>query len=324
MAKQGDPRAMYKLGNAYYSGLGVKSNIPQATRWYKRAAAKGYHKASYKLGLIYSDQKKFRAASSEFRKAAQKRFPPAQYELAKLYYLGKGIRTNKTKALIWAKRSEANGYRRAKLLLAKLEVRLEPRKKRTSDVKPQVDRKKPKVTAKPKTGKTSKKTKKHTRTAKRKKEKKIAKKTSPKNNKPAGPTARFSGSRTRDTVMSGYWSLNGKPAEFLPSPLAKCVRRDKDIDCKVKRRNKVTSKAQIDYTIRSVVYNFRANGKFVLRYQHNVIFVLPLDDADNPEPDPNLPKSGRQKMHKLSCQLMGKTKIRCTNSKNQIISLVRL
>jgi len=52
-AAAGDVIAEYKLGEAYRLGAGLEKNIPQAFKWYARAAEQGHSGAQYKLGLIY-------------------------------------------------------------------------------------------------------------------------------------------------------------------------------------------------------------------------------------------------------------------------------
>ena len=41
LASSGDPLAQYYLGRMYNSGEGVPKDMPQALRWYRRAAERG-------------------------------------------------------------------------------------------------------------------------------------------------------------------------------------------------------------------------------------------------------------------------------------------
>jgi len=56
LAKKGDPRAQYKLGNMYENGHGAKVNLDEAIKWYKKSAAQNY--AAAKMRLTYLDVKK--------------------------------------------------------------------------------------------------------------------------------------------------------------------------------------------------------------------------------------------------------------------------
>ena len=53
-AEQSDPDAQNELGNAYNGGrAGLKQDYGEALKWYRRAADKGYALAQYNLGLAY-------------------------------------------------------------------------------------------------------------------------------------------------------------------------------------------------------------------------------------------------------------------------------
>ena len=52
-AEQGDVEAQYRLGNAYYYGTGVPTNIGEAVKWYRMAAEQGHVVAQNRLGASY-------------------------------------------------------------------------------------------------------------------------------------------------------------------------------------------------------------------------------------------------------------------------------
>ena len=51
MAKQGNPRAQYYLGEMHEQGLGTKQDVDEAFKWYNKAAEKGDPLAQRKLAL---------------------------------------------------------------------------------------------------------------------------------------------------------------------------------------------------------------------------------------------------------------------------------
>lgn len=48
------PEVLYHLGFMYATGLGIKQNYLSASKWYERAAKKGYPQAQYNLGILYA------------------------------------------------------------------------------------------------------------------------------------------------------------------------------------------------------------------------------------------------------------------------------
>jgi len=56
LAKKGNPQSQYKLGNMYENGQGVKANLDEAAKWYKKSAAQ--NNAPAKMRLTYIDIKK--------------------------------------------------------------------------------------------------------------------------------------------------------------------------------------------------------------------------------------------------------------------------
>jgi serine/threonine-protein phosphatase 6 regulatory ankyrin repeat subunit B len=52
-ARVGDPEALYRLGNAYRSGIGVEKDHVQAAAWYHKAAALRHPDARFALGTLY-------------------------------------------------------------------------------------------------------------------------------------------------------------------------------------------------------------------------------------------------------------------------------
>jgi TPR repeat protein len=77
-ARQGDPRAMFSLGQMAY----VARDYSEARRWLERAQNKGHHRSTYWLGKLYwrghGVSKDQAEAMRLFQQAAQMRNPEAK------------------------------------------------------------------------------------------------------------------------------------------------------------------------------------------------------------------------------------------------------
>ena len=121
-AAAGDVDAEYKLGEAYRLGLGLEKDIPQAFKWYARAAEQGHNGARYKLGMIYQSgegiRQNFGRAANWYRLAANiGHLPEAQFAMGQLYFLGKGVLQDYKEAFAWYERAARQGHPVAQHLL---------------------------------------------------------------------------------------------------------------------------------------------------------------------------------------------------------------
>ena len=53
LARQGNAKAQFFLGNMYYKGIGVPQNDGAAYKWFKKAAEQGLTRAQNNLGTLY-------------------------------------------------------------------------------------------------------------------------------------------------------------------------------------------------------------------------------------------------------------------------------
>ena len=53
LARDGDKRAQYYLGNMFALGQGVKQDHEEAAKWYERSAKSGSHRSAEALGKMY-------------------------------------------------------------------------------------------------------------------------------------------------------------------------------------------------------------------------------------------------------------------------------
>ena len=52
-AKEGNDEAQYRLGSMYARGTGVKKDMGEAYKWYRRAAGQGHEKARDAMDFVY-------------------------------------------------------------------------------------------------------------------------------------------------------------------------------------------------------------------------------------------------------------------------------
>ncbi len=87
-AEQGFADAQNRLGEMYYSGLGVAIDYKEAVKWYRLAAEQGHAKAQFNLGLMYEEGKgvaqDYEEALKLYRLAVEQGVVEAQYSITKL------------------------------------------------------------------------------------------------------------------------------------------------------------------------------------------------------------------------------------------------
>jgi localization factor PodJL len=145
----GEPAAEYELGSRYAEGRGVPQNLPEAVRWFERAANagfvpaqfrlaslnekgeglkkdvqnarrlyleaanKGHAKAMHNLAVLYSEgidgRPDYKAAAEWFRKAANHGVTDSQYNVAILYARGIGVGANLAESYKWFALAATNG-----------------------------------------------------------------------------------------------------------------------------------------------------------------------------------------------------------------------
>ncbi len=294
-AATGDKRAQYRLGLAYMLGNDVKVNIGESIYWLGKSAKQGYVKAAHKIGVLYYNnrdgRKNYGKAVRWFTIAAKRNYAPSQYYLAKMYFIGKGIPRDLDFALVWSARAGKNG------MDTKRQIRQIERAIKLRAAKTHIAAKK----------------KKKIRT----KQKLIRTNTPSKAVRPGIYNAR-STRHVLELVLSGYWALNDKPADHMPSSVNKCAEKNGAVHCKSERISRSTKDYRADYTVNSTFFNFNRSGQFNVQYRVTYIFVLP-SDPDDPDPSYQMPTAGRSTtVTILNCQILSKKKIRCKSPDKKI------
>ena len=124
-ANAGDPSAQFVVGKIFdYGNGGVTQNQEVAARWYRRAAEKGYPGAQFNMGNCcqlgegVSENKE--EAVYWYRKAALQGDADSQYMLGLCYASGDGVAKNPRRAIEWFKESSRQGHRLAQDILVRI------------------------------------------------------------------------------------------------------------------------------------------------------------------------------------------------------------
>jgi hypothetical protein len=116
-AEQGDAEGEYSLGGKYDSGDGVPQDYTEALKWYRRAAEQGHSTAQYNVGVLYyralGTHQDLAEAARWWKKAALQGNADAQLSLGALYYAGGGVQKDEAEALAWFMVSAARGNNQA-------------------------------------------------------------------------------------------------------------------------------------------------------------------------------------------------------------------
>lgn len=114
-AKQEHAGAAYALGQLYAVGDGVELDIPHAVTWYIIASNGGDVRAMCTLASCYEKGEGVSTVDYDqalywYRKAAEKNYPLAQFNIGVYYRDGKGVPKDTLEALSWFRRAADQGY----------------------------------------------------------------------------------------------------------------------------------------------------------------------------------------------------------------------
>lgn len=121
-AELSDLDAQNALGNAYNEGqAGLKQDYAEALKWYRRAAEKGFAPAQYNLGLAYEQGHGVAADEQQafkyYLQAAEQGFGVAQFNVGNMYAAGRGIGRDLFEANLWFKQAAEKGVAEAQFNL---------------------------------------------------------------------------------------------------------------------------------------------------------------------------------------------------------------
>lgn len=96
--KGGSLSGMCHLGVCYQYGYGVTKALPMARGLFEVADAKGFDRAPLFIADMYKDEKQYSKAVEQIERSRARGSFEASYELAKLYYMGLGVKVDNAKA----------------------------------------------------------------------------------------------------------------------------------------------------------------------------------------------------------------------------------
>ena len=111
----------------YENGQGVAQNYAEAVKWYRKAADKGFAQAQFNLGLLYYQGRGVDLDDVEavkwFRKSADQGVAEAEYMLGFMYDGGIGVQQNDIEAMKWFQKAVDHGFANAKNALNTIQER---------------------------------------------------------------------------------------------------------------------------------------------------------------------------------------------------------
>jgi TPR repeat protein len=113
LAREGNAKAEFNLGQMYINGDGVQQDVPQAVKWYRLSADHGYSEAQYTLGALHF--RRYAALPSDleaidwYRRAADQGHLRSQLNLGDLYFKGEVVPQDISMALGWYRLAASQG-----------------------------------------------------------------------------------------------------------------------------------------------------------------------------------------------------------------------
>ena len=90
-----------------------QGQFENAAFWYRKAANKGYANAQYNLGVLYSKgrgvEKNYKQAAAWYLKAANQGYTNAQFNLGVIYSKGQGVEQSNQQSAAWYHKAAENG-----------------------------------------------------------------------------------------------------------------------------------------------------------------------------------------------------------------------
>ena len=128
-AEKGYPPAQYQLGMMYRSDAdpNIRSQR-QAVKWVRLAAEQNHIEAMHEMGHWYFlgvegiFVQDFKKAFYWFEKSALKGYANAQSDLARMYFLGYGMKRDLGKALYWYEKAALQGHLSSQIGLVKIYI----------------------------------------------------------------------------------------------------------------------------------------------------------------------------------------------------------
>ena len=114
--------AVLAMGWFYLNGVGVAQDLDQADRWYRRSARQGDPRAMFSLGQMAYGAREFKSALAWFTRASDGGHARSLFWIGKLHWHGRGVSKDKKQAMVLfqkASRRKVPEAQRALRLLSK-------------------------------------------------------------------------------------------------------------------------------------------------------------------------------------------------------------
>jgi TPR repeat protein len=99
-AESGMRDAVLAMGWFYLNGVGVEQDAEQAKHWYRKSARQGDPLAMFSLGQMAYDQRDHADALVWFRRAADKGHAKSLFWIGKLFWRGQGVPVDRKQAMV--------------------------------------------------------------------------------------------------------------------------------------------------------------------------------------------------------------------------------
>ncbi|MEO3998056.1 peptidoglycan-binding protein [Mesorhizobium sp. CAU 1732] len=114
-AAEGDPKALYEIGNRYAEAQGVTLDMAKAAEWYAKAADHGLAPSQYRIGNLYEKgigvTRDIAKAKTWYQLAAAQGNASAMHNLAVLFAMGADGTTDNESAARWFQQAAELGVR---------------------------------------------------------------------------------------------------------------------------------------------------------------------------------------------------------------------
>lgn len=106
-------KQILQTGVIFAQGMGVKQNLPEAVKWFRKAANLGNAEAQFNLGVMYANgqsvKQDYAEAEKWYRKAAALGNTAAQFNLGNMYAFGRGVKQDYSEVVQWYRKAAAQG-----------------------------------------------------------------------------------------------------------------------------------------------------------------------------------------------------------------------
>ncbi len=119
-AEKGSAEAWLGLGECYYWGIGVKKDMEEAIKWYRKAAEQGLEYAAQQLSMLNSiieSEKYIQKYADEQKRLAEQGNADMQFSLGEKYLYGSGFEIDEKEAAKWFRKAAEQGNERARMQL---------------------------------------------------------------------------------------------------------------------------------------------------------------------------------------------------------------